>query len=89
MTPVLGPWATHPPHHSEAHGKPRIFVSHGTDDEILPIDRTSRRLVPQLKQAGYAVEYREFAGPHTVPAPTARAAVEWMTGRAASPETSR
>jgi phospholipase/carboxylesterase len=73
----------------ENHGKPRIFVSHGTADEILPIDRTSRRLVPQLKQAGYAVDYREFDGPHTVPPATARAAFEWMTGRVERPETSR
>jgi phospholipase/carboxylesterase len=51
---------------SEA-GKPRIFVSHGTEDSVLPIDRCSRRLVPMLRRAGYDVDYREFAGGHTVP----------------------
>jgi phospholipase/carboxylesterase len=60
------------------HGKPRIFLSHGTHDEILPIDRTSRRLVPALRSAGYAVDYREFDGPHTVPASMAEAAFEWL-----------
>lgn len=62
----------------EAHGRPAIFVSHGTQDEILPIDRTSRRLVPSLQRAGYRVDYREFDGPHTVPEATAQAAFEWM-----------
>ncbi|CAA9576506.1 MAG: hypothetical protein AVDCRST_MAG19-3421, partial [uncultured Thermomicrobiales bacterium] len=48
-------------------GKPRFFVSHGTDDAVLPIDRCSRRIVPRLRDAGYDVDYREFAGGHTVP----------------------
>ena len=59
-------------------GMPRIFVSHGTDDTVLPIDRTSRRIVPALEAEGYDVTYREFAGPHTVPPDVARAAVEWL-----------
>jgi phospholipase/carboxylesterase len=64
----------------DAHGRPVIFVSHGTQDEILPIDRTSRRLVPSLQRAGYRVDYREFDGPHTVPEATVQAAFEWMRG---------
>jgi phospholipase/carboxylesterase len=64
----------------DPNGKPAIFVSHGTNDEILPIDRTSRRLVPQLRKAGYAIDYHEFDGPHTVPAPMVEAAFEWMRG---------
>jgi phospholipase/carboxylesterase len=67
-----------------AHGRPAIFVSHGTNDEILPIDSTSRRLVPALRDAGYTVQFREFAGPHTVPASIAREAFEWMNGTAAT-----
>ena len=60
-------------------GNPKIFVSHGTKDAILPIDNCSRRLVPQLKSAGYAVEYREFDGPHTVPREIASDAMKWFT----------
>lgn len=56
-------------------GKPRVFVSHGTRDQVLPIERCSRRLVPQLKAAGYQVDYREFEGPHTVPTEMAAAAM--------------
>jgi phospholipase/carboxylesterase len=60
------------------HGKPRIFVSHGDADSVLPIDRTSRRLVPALKADGYDVTYREFQGPHTVPPPITQDAVDWL-----------
>ena len=59
-------------------GKPRIFVSHGTRDTVLRIDSTSRRIVPRLKAQGYDVTYREFDGPHTVPVPIAREALEWF-----------
>lgn len=61
-------------------GAPRIYVSHGTHDEVLPIDRCSRRIVPQLERAGYAVRYREFNGPHTVPVDIGLEAVGWFTG---------
>lgn len=64
---------------AERRGKPPVFVSHGTADEVLPIDRTSRTIVPQLKRDGYEVLYREFEGPHTVPKPIAREALEWFT----------
>jgi phospholipase/carboxylesterase len=60
------------------HGAPSIYVSHGTEDRVLPIDICSRRVVPRLQAAGYAVLYREFEGPHTVPASVAREAVEWF-----------
>lgn len=62
----------------EKAGNPRIFISHGTRDEILPIDTCSRRLVPGLKKAGYAVRFEEFDGPHAVPAEIARKAMEWF-----------
>lgn len=55
-------------------GKPRIFISHGTADRVLPIDICSRRIVPRLKSAGYPVDYREFTGGHNVPPDLARAA---------------
>jgi predicted esterase len=59
-------------------GTPRIFISHGTQDQILPIETCSRRLVPALKGAGYAVKFEEFDGQHGVPAGIARGAVEWF-----------
>ena len=59
-------------------GSPRFFVSHGTRDRWLPIDRTSRRIVPELEDAGYEVRYREFDGPHVVPPSIAQEAVGWL-----------
>lgn len=59
-------------------GAPRFFISHGTEDQVLPIDRCSRRIVPQLQAAGYEVRYLEFAGGHTVPADIAHEAVDWF-----------
>jgi phospholipase/carboxylesterase len=61
-------------------GRPRCYVSHGTRDAVLPIDPCSRRIVPALRRAGYDVRYREFDGPHTVPADVAREAVAWFAG---------
>jgi phospholipase/carboxylesterase len=45
-------------------GEPKIFISHGTQDQVLPIEVCSRRIVANLKRAGYAVTYKEFDGPH-------------------------
>lgn len=59
-------------------GEPPVFVSHGTRDEVLPIDRTSRRIVPRLEREGYEVLYREFDGPHTVPEAVASEALGWF-----------
>jgi phospholipase/carboxylesterase len=63
---------------ADQRGEPRIFISHGTNDQVLAIDRTSRKIVPQLVQAGYDVQYQEFAGPHTVPPEIAREALQWF-----------
>ena len=65
---------------SKLTGKPRIFISHGTNDAILPIDSCSRRLVPELKRGGYNVNYQEFEGPHTVPREIADQAFRWFLG---------
>lgn len=61
----------------EPHGKPRLFISHGTADDILPIDRCSRIIVPDLKQRGYDVTFREFNGGHEVPAAVATEGFAW------------
>ena len=65
---------------SRRRGRSRIFVSHGTADTVLPIDRTSREIVPALRDDGYDVTYREFDDGHVVPPEVARAAVDWLGG---------
>ena len=61
-------------------GRPRIYVSHGTQDRVLPIDACSRRLVPRLRSGGYDVQYVEFDGPHTVPPECAHEALALLLG---------
>ena len=60
-------------------GRPRCFVSHGTRDGVLPIDRCSRRIVPRLRGGGYDVTYHEFDGGHEVPPAIARDGLDWFT----------
>jgi phospholipase/carboxylesterase len=63
-------------------GKPKIYVSHGTEDPVLTIEACSRRIVPQLKQIGYEVLYREFRGGHAVPPDIAQEGVNFfLAGR--------
>jgi predicted esterase len=50
---------------------------------VLPIDPCGRVVVATLQRLGYAVRYREFDGPHTVPPAVAREAIDWFTGVAA------
>ncbi|HEX2149099.1 MAG TPA: phospholipase, partial [Actinomycetota bacterium] len=58
----------------EVTGSPEVFISHGVNDEVLPISRTSRRIVPSL-QRRYDLQYEEFDGPHVVPADMVQMAV--------------
>ena len=59
--------------------KPQIFISHGTSDQILPIDQCSRVIVPMLRQRGYPVTFREFSGRHEVPPEIAREGLRFIT----------
>lgn len=59
-------------------GRPAIFLAHGTNDVILPIESTSRVIHDQLRTWGYDVTYREFDGPHTVPTAILEEAFAWM-----------
>ena len=60
------------------HGKPRVFMSHGTSDDILPIDQCGRPVAADLRKHGYDVTFREFAGKHEVPPAIATEAFGWI-----------
>lgn len=70
----------------ERHGRPQVYISHGTADEILPIDRCSRAIVPRLKARGYRVAFREFDGGHDVPAEIAREGMRWAAATTDAPQ---
>ena len=59
-------------------GRPRVFISHGRSDAVLPIDRCSRVIVPRLQSMQYDVTYREFDGVHELPPAIATEAMAWM-----------
>jgi predicted esterase len=59
-------------------GMPRLFVAHGRNDNQMPIDRTARLFVPQLKAEGYDVTLREYDGGHGVPREVVREAYQWF-----------
>jgi len=62
----------------QPHGRPKIFVSHGREDPILPIDQCGRRIVAQLTRAGYAPRFDEFDGGHTASPEMRERAMAWF-----------
>lgn len=59
-------------------GQPKVFVSHGTQDVVLPSSRCSQRIVTRLQKEGYNVHFEEFDGGHLVPPAVARKAIRWL-----------
>jgi phospholipase/carboxylesterase len=62
-------------------GQPHMFIAHGVNDTQMPIDRTSRKFVPELKAEGYDVTYREYDGGHGLPGAIIREAFQWFLSR--------
>jgi len=66
---------------ASGYGQPRpipVFVSHGTQDSVIPIENTRENIVPVLQAQGNTVTYREFEGDHLVPAEISTAALDWF-----------
>ena len=61
-------------------GKPKIFVSHGEHDQVMPVEDTSRLFVPRLARLGYDVTYHEYDGRHGVPVDVVRKGFAWAFG---------
>jgi phospholipase/carboxylesterase len=59
-------------------GTPRVYISHGTQDNILPVSISRDIIVPSFQNAGYDVTYEEFAGGHEVPAEISESALDWF-----------
>jgi phospholipase/carboxylesterase len=60
------------------HGKPKVFLSHGRQDRILPIDQCGRRIAAQLERQRYDVRFDEFDGGHTASPEMREAAMQWF-----------
>lgn len=63
---------------AKTHGKPKILMTHGTSDDILPIDKCGRPVAADLRKRGYDVTFREFDGRHEVPPPIAAEVFAWI-----------
>ena len=61
-------------------GKPRVFISHGSRDNVLPVTTSRTVIAPRLTSQGYDVTYREFDGVHEVPPAISEEALDWFTG---------
>jgi phospholipase/carboxylesterase len=59
-------------------GRPRIFIAHGTRDNVYSVAGSRRAIVPQLEDAGYDVTYYEFDGPHWVTDAAAQHMMQWL-----------
>jgi phospholipase/carboxylesterase len=59
-------------------GKPRIYISHGTQDTVLRVGLSQSQIVPRLRKDGYDVTYQQFEGGHQVPAEISEAALDWF-----------
>jgi predicted esterase len=65
----------------ELHGRPPVFISHGLRDRVLPIEETSREIVPQLRREGFHVTSVTFDGGHSLERQIARRALRWFLDR--------
>lgn len=63
---------------AEQRGAPNIFISHGVNDGILPIENCSRRIIKQLEKNKYNVNYNEFKGAHEIPVHMSKSAIDWF-----------
>ena len=58
--------------------RPKVFISHGVFDSVLPVGLSRDGVVPQLRGQGYDVRYEEFEGGHEVPAAVSNSALDWL-----------
>ncbi|MBC8210454.1 MAG: hypothetical protein H8E21_05250 [Gammaproteobacteria bacterium] len=73
---AFAPGGLNPP--SAPIGQPKIFVAHGTHDNVYHISGSRHYIVPRLKSAAYDVSFVEFDGPHWAPAPIVSQVLKWL-----------
>ena len=61
-------------------GMPRVFVSHGTADNVLPVTLSRVIIVPTFEMDGYGIEYAEFDGRHEMPPAIVTQSLDWFLG---------
>ena len=51
----------------EPRGSPRVFLTHGRNDPVLPFEQTREEFVPRLRELGARTTFRAFDGGHGMP----------------------
>lgn len=61
-------------------GAPKVAIFHGLQDQLFPIDKTSRQIVPQVAKVlpNSEINYVEFKGAHDAPPAVVKPALEWF-----------
>jgi predicted esterase len=59
-------------------GKPKVFLSHGNVDSVIPFENTKLQIGPRMVGAGYDVTFVEFNGNHGIPGSIARQSFDWL-----------
>jgi phospholipase/carboxylesterase len=60
------------------HGKPKVYISHGTADTVLPFDRCGKVIADRLEHEGYNPRFDVFDGGHTASPELRSAALAWL-----------
>jgi phospholipase/carboxylesterase len=58
--------------------RPKIYVSHGHQDQILPYEYAGPRVAERLRSDGYSVQFRDFEGRHEIPPDVAAEVVKFI-----------
>ena len=61
-----------------ARGFPKIFVSHGTQDTVIPYSNTENVIVPTLRANGMEVSFFPFTGDHELTQDILSTALSWL-----------
>lgn len=73
---AVAPWRLSPP--SPRVGQPKIFLAHGTKDNVYPIFFTRQFIKPSLEKEGYELEYFEFDAAHWATEPMVQKMFAWV-----------
>ncbi|HSG82679.1 MAG TPA: twin-arginine translocation signal domain-containing protein [Gemmatimonadota bacterium] len=64
--------------HAQLVGRPKVLVSHGTEDTVLPVAGSRDGIVPELRDLGYDVTYKQFDGGHEIPGDIRVQSFNWL-----------
>jgi phospholipase/carboxylesterase len=59
-------------------GNPKIYITHGKADKILPVSKSRDIIVPNLEYEGYDVTYFEHDGGHEITSAIFNFSIDWF-----------